>query len=192
MHRLPAQTPSLAASIFVFRVVSTWASRFSSISTAAWSSGFDIGWFVGDFALGLMFTPIFTDNIPEAMGIGIGREPLVRWHFSPGVRFQVPTLETVLPYVAARFDANLWQLAALGADCGWYYCRGEGRFRFAPGFTGKTGVGIRLKGSWFLDVGLKYSLTGKGQFFVRSQWWLEPFIGFLFRGDRDRLDGVGY
>ena len=160
-------------------------------SITGWG-GFDIGWFVADFALGLMFSPIFTDNIPEAMGIGIGREPLVRWHFSPGVRFQVPTLESVLPYVAARFDANLWQLAALGTNCGWYYCRGEGRFRFAPGFTGKTGVGIRLKGPWFLDVGLKYSLTGKGQFFVRSQWWLEPFIGFLFRGDRDRLDGVGY
>ena len=53
-------------------------------------------------------------------------------------------------------------------------------------------MGIRLTGPWFLDVGLKYSRAGKGQFFVRSQWWLEPFIGFLFRGDRDRLDGVGY
>jgi hypothetical protein len=162
-------------------------------SVEAWG-GFDIGWVVFDFGLGLMWNTIKTNNIPEveAMGGGLGNQPLIRWHFSPGIRLQVPTIDAVLPYVTGRFDANLWQLEALGTDCGWYYCRGEGRFQFAPGFTGKAGLGIRLKGPWFLDVGMKYSLSGKGQFFERTQWWLEPFIGFLFRGDSDRFDGAGY
>lgn len=161
------------------------------MSIEAWG-GFDIGWVVFDFGLGLMWNTIKTDNIPEVMGDGLGNQPLIRWHFSPGIRLQVPTIDAVLPYVTGRFDANLWQLEVLGTDCGWYYCRGEGRFQFAPGFTGKAGLGIRLKGPWFLDVGMKYSLSGKGQFFERTQWWLEPFIGFLFRGDSDRFDGVGY
>lgn len=156
--------------------------------------GFDIGWVVFDFALGLMWNTIKTNNIPEvqAMGGGLGNQPLIRWHFSPGIRLQVPTIDAVLPYLTGRFDANLWQLEALGVDCGWYYCNGQGSFQFAPGFTGKVGLGIRLKGPWFLDVGMKYSLSGKGDFFQRTQWWLEPFIGFLFRGDSDRFDGVGY
>ncbi len=160
-------------------------------SIEAWG-GFDIGWVVFDFGLGLMWNRIKTDNIPEVMGDGLGNQPLIRWHFSPGIRLQVPTIDAVLTYLTGRFDANLWQLEALGTDCGWYYCNGEGNFQFAPGFTGKAGLGIRLKGPWFLDVGMKYSLSGKGDFFQRTQWWLEPFIGFLFRGDSDRFDGVGY
>jgi len=156
--------------------------------------GLDIGWIVFDFGLGLMGNTIKTDNIPEieAAGGGIGDQPLIRWHFSPGIRLQVPTIDAVLPYVTGSFDANLWAFEALAVDCGWYYCRGEGRFRFAPGFTGKVGVGIRLKGPFYLDVGMKYAMSGKGEFFVRKQWWLEPFVGFLFRGGSDRFDGVGY
>ena len=161
------------------------------MSIEGWG-GFDIGWIVFDFGLGLMWSSIKTDNIPEVMGDGLGNQPLIRWHFSPGIRLQVPTIDAVLPYLTGRFDANLWQLEVLGTDCGWYYCNGEGNFQFAPGFTGKAGLGIRLKGPWFLDVGMKYSLSGKGNFFERTQWWLEPFIGFLFRGDSDRFDGVGY
>jgi hypothetical protein len=35
-------------------------------------------------------------------------------------------------------------------------------------------------------------MSGKGDFFNRSQWWVEPFIGFIYRGDKDRFGGVGY
>ena len=82
-----------------------------------------------------------------------------------------------------------WKFGAFASACGWYYCRDDARSKFAPGFTGKGGVAIRLKGSMFLDLGLQYSLSGRGRFFDRMQWWVEPFIGFIYRGDRDRLGG---
>lgn len=161
-------------------------------SVEVWG-GFDIGWVVFDFALGLMGNTIKTNSIPDIMDDGVGNQPLLRWHFSPGVRFQVPTIDAVLPYLTSSFDANLWLFEGPAAStCGWYYCQGEGRFQFAPGFTGKVGLGIRLKGPWFFDVGMKYAMSGKGNFFNATEWWLEPFIGFLFRGDSDRFDGVGY
>jgi hypothetical protein len=159
-------------------------------SVKGWG-GFDIGWAVFDLALGLQWTAIDTDEIPGVFDPS-GTEPLIRWHLSPGVRLQVPTLDAVLPYVTGAFDANLWSFAALATGCGWYYCRDDGRAKFAPGFTGKAGLGILLKGSMYLDVGFQYSLSGKGSFFERTQWWVEPFIGFIYRGDRDRLGGTGF
>ncbi|MEM8606841.1 MAG: hypothetical protein AAGF92_07035 [Myxococcota bacterium] len=158
------------------------------VHIAGWG-GFDIGWIVFDLSLGLMFNVISTDDIIESIGMDLGDQPLIRWHFSPGIRLQVPTIERVLPYVAAAFDANLWQFEALGTNCGWYYCRSDDRFRFAPGFTAKSGVGIRIKGPWYIDVGMKYSMSAPGNFFERTQWWVEPFIGVLFR-QPGRLDPI--
>jgi hypothetical protein len=44
----------------------------------------------------------------------------------------------------------------------------------------------------YLDVGFQYSLSGKGDFFDHTQWWVEPFVGFIYRGDSDRCGGTGY
>jgi len=159
-------------------------------SLTGWA-GFDIGWVVFDFGFGLQWTPLDTNKVPGAVG-PTGLEPLVRLSFSPGVRFQIPIFDAVLPYVTGSFDANLWSFAALGRGCGWYYCRRDGRGQFAPGFSGKAGVGIHLKGSMYLDVGIQYSMSGTGNFFERMQWWAEPFIGFIYRGDTDRFGGTGY
>ena len=133
------------------------------LSFTGWG-GFDIGWVVFDFGLGLQWTGIDTNRIPDAVQPS-GFEPLIRWSFSPGVRFQVPNVEAVLPYVTGAFDANLWSFAALGSGCGWYYCRDDSRAQFAPGFTGKAGLGIHLKNAMYLDVGFQYSMSGKGDFF---------------------------
>ena len=159
-------------------------------SLTGWG-GADIGWVVFEMGFGLHWTFIDTDEVPEFIRTD-GLQPLIRIHFSPGVRFQVPTLDAVLPYITGVFDANLWQFEAFGDECPWYYCRDEGRARFAPGFTGKVGLGIHLKGAVFLDVGMKYSLSGPGKFFDDTEWWLEPFIGFIYRGDTDRFGGTGF
>lgn len=159
-------------------------------SVMGWG-GFDLGWFVFDFGMGFQWTRIDTYNIPVIVDRP-GYEPLVRLFFAPEVRFQVPVADAVLPYVTGSFDANIWSFAALGSGCAWYYCRSDSRGKFAPGFTGKAGLGIRLKGAMFLDVGFQYSMSGKGQFFERTQWWMAPFVGFFYRGDRNRLGGMGY
>ena len=153
--------------------------------------GLDIGWFVVEMGFGLQWQIINTDAVEEFIRTN-GLQPLIRIHFSPGVRFQIPTIDAVLPYITGVFDANLWQFESFGNECPFYYCRDEGRARFAPGFTGKVGIGIHLKKAVFLDVGMKYSLSGPGNFFNRTEWWLEPFIGFIYRGDRDRFGGMGY
>jgi len=98
----------------------------------------------------------------------------------------------VLPYISGAFDANLWSFAFLGGTCAWYYCRDDSRAQFAPGFSGKAGLGIHLKNAMYLDVGFQYSMSGKGDFFNSTQWWVEPFVGFIYRGDSDRFGGVGY
>lgn len=159
-------------------------------SFTGWA-GFDIGWVVFDFAFGLQWTPINTNKIPGALNPS-GLQPLVRLSFSPGVRFQIPLFDAVLPYITGSFDANLWSFAAIGRGCGWYYCREDSRGQFAPGFSGKAGLGIHLKGSIFLDVGFQYSMSGTRDFFERRPWWAEPFIGFIYRGDTDRFGGTGY
>jgi len=153
--------------------------------------GFDLGWVVFDFGMGFQWTRIDTNKIPVVFE-RLGHEPLVRLFFSPEVRFQVPTIDAVLPYVTAAFDANIWSFAALGTGCAWYYCRNDNRGQFAPGFTGKAGLGIHLKNAMYLDVGFQYSMSGQGNFFERTQWWMEPYIGFLYRGDRNRFGGMGY
>ena len=159
-------------------------------SLTGWG-GADIGWVVFELGFGLQWQIIDTNAVPGVL-FPKGRQPLIRIHFSPGIRIQIPTLDAVLPYITGVFDANMWQFEAFGDACPFYYCREEGRARFAPGFTGKVGLGIHLKGAVFLDVGMKYSLSGPGKFFNETEWWLEPFIGFLYRGDRDRFGGMGY
>ena len=159
-------------------------------SITGWG-GVDLGWVVFDFGLGLQWTPIQTNHLPMVVQPS-GTEPLVRWFFSPGVRFQVPTIDAVLPYVTGAFDANLWSFQAAASGCAWYYCRGDSRAQFTPGFTGKAGLGIHLKKAMYLDVGFKYAMSGKGDFFNSTQWWVEPFVGFIYRGDSDRFGGVGY
>ncbi|HSN83879.1 MAG TPA: hypothetical protein VLS88_14955 [Polyangiales bacterium] len=153
--------------------------------------GFDLGWFVFGFGLGFQWNRIDTSDIPNVFE-RLGNEPLVRLFFSPEVRFQIPTIEAVLPYVTGAFDANIWSFEALGTGCRTFYCRDDGRGQFAPGFTGKAGLGIHLKRAMYLDVGFQYSMSGKGGFFDRTRWWMEPFIGFIYRGDRDRLGGTGF
>lgn len=153
--------------------------------------GFDIGWVVVDFAIGFQWTPLRTNNIPGVLEPQ-GRQPLVRLHFSPGVRIQIPTIDAVLPYISGAFDAAFWKFEALAAGCGWYYCRDDADAKFAPGFTGKAGLGIHLRGSIYLDVGFQYSFSGTGNFFERRQWWMSPFVGFIYRGDTDRFGGTGY
>ncbi len=159
-------------------------------SLTGWG-GFDIGWVVFELGFGLQWTMIDTDAVPTLVRT-IGLQPLIRMHFSPGVRFQVPTIDAVLPYITGVFDANIWQFEAFGDECATFYCREESRGRFAPGFTGKVGLGIHLKNAIYLDVGMKYSLSGPGQFFNDTEWWVEPFVGFIYRGDRDRFGGMGY
>lgn len=160
-------------------------------SLSGWG-GFDIGWVVFELGIGLHWTLINTDNVPE-LRRPLGIQPLIRLHASPGVRFQVPLWDDiVLPYISGVFDANWWQFEALGADCLTYYCRDDSRAQWAPGFSGKVGTAIHLKKSIYLDVGFEYSLSGPGNFFDRTEWWVQPYIGFIYRGDTDRLGGTGY
>jgi hypothetical protein len=140
----------------------------------------DFGFFVigGDF--GLQWNPIDLNNLPGFSG----RRPLTRIYLSaPEVRFQVPDLKVVLPYISFAFDMNFWNFAETGVACGYWYCSNVSVYRFTPGFTGKGGVAFEVKESGvYIDVGFKYSFTGKGNFFEQTGWWLEPYIGVLVRG----------
>lgn len=139
----------------------------------------DFGFFVigGDF--GLQWNPIDLNNLTGFSG----RRPLSRIYLSlPEVRFQVPDLKVALPYISFAFDMNFWNFAETGIACGYWYCSQVSVYRFTPGFTGKAGVGFEVKDSGvYIDVGFKYSFTGKGNFFEQTGWWLEPYVGVLVR-----------
>jgi len=151
--------------------------------------GADFGWFVigGDFGLqwipvdfGSGFTPPGTSTVLS------GRRPLTRIYLSaPEIRFQVPDLKVVLPYITGSFDMNFWNFAETTVGCGYWYCSQYSVYRFTPGFTGKAGVAFNVNESGvYIDVGFQYSFTGKGNFFQSSQWWLAPYVGVLVRRGR--------
>jgi hypothetical protein len=143
--------------------------------------GADFGWFVIGGDAGFQWTPI-DFNRGGVPGL-TGRAPLTRIYLSlPEVRFQIPDLKLVLPYVSGSFDMNFWNFQEEALGCGYWYCSTYRVYRFTPGFTGKAGVAFNIKESGVhIDVGFQYSFTGKGNFFEESGWWLSPYVGVLVR-----------
>lgn len=147
--------------------------------------GADFGFFIIGGETGLQWTPIdFGSGTRLQDGTVLsGRNPLNRFYFSlPEVRFQVPGLKVVLPYVSGSFDINFWNFRETAVACGWWYCSLVSVYRFTPGFTGRAGLGFNIKESGvYIDAGFQYSFTGKGDFFAQSGWWLAPYAGVLVR-----------
>lgn len=141
--------------------------------------GYDIGYAMFGLDLGAMWTPIDLNQVPGA--INGGRSPVTRLYFSPEVRVQVPNKSPILPYLAATFDVNWWRFKETGVQCNFWYCAQVKVFRFTPGFTGKLGIAFRAGSGVYIDVGIKYSLSGAGDFFLEKQQWLTPYVGFLMR-----------
>jgi opacity protein-like surface antigen len=146
----------------------------------SWFGGADFGSFIVGGAAGIGWNPIDLNNsgIPEASG----RSPVTRLFLSiPEVRFQVPGLKVVLPYISGAFDINWWNFRETQLVCGAWYCTQSSVYRFSPGFTGRGGLAFEAKGGIYVDVGLRYSFTGKGDFFQQSRWYLTPYVGVLLR-----------
>lgn len=143
--------------------------------------GADFGWFIIGGDAGLQWNPIDLNNA-NITGIS-GRGPLTRIYLSvPDLRFQVPDLPVVLPYLGFSFDMNFWNFAETAVGCGYWYCSAYRVYRFTPGFTGKAGLGFNINESGIhIDVGFQYSFSGKGNFFEDSGWWLAPYVGVLVR-----------
>lgn len=146
----------------------------------------DFGFFMVGGDVGLQWNPIdfgsgFTP--PGSSDVLSGRGPLTRIYLSaPEVRFQVPDLPVVLPYISGAFDMNFWNFRETAVGCGYWYCSRYSVYRFTPGFTGKAGLGFEIKESGVhIDVAFQFSFTGKGNFFDDSGWWLAPVIGVLIR-----------
>lgn len=148
----------------------------------SWVGGVDIGYMVFGFGVGVMWTPINLRNFTDDNGESSGQSPLTRLYFFPEVRVQVPNKSLVLPYVSGAFDATWWHLHETGLTCDdFFFCSNSSTFRFAPGFTGKVGLAFEIMRGVKVDVGMKYSLTGPGNFFTTQRWWLTPYVGVLVR-----------
>ena len=146
--------------------------------------GADFGFFVLGGAVGVGWNPVDLNGFvpPGSVSPIGGRSPLTRIFLSvPEVRFQVPDLKVVLPYISGSFDMNFWNFRETQTGCSYYYCSNFSVYRFTPGFTGRGGAAFEVKGGIYIDVGLRYSFTGKGNFFMQSHWWLTPYVGVLVR-----------
>ena len=144
--------------------------------------GLDIGYTVFGLSLGAMWTPINFYNIPGVpSGSGYSRSPMTRLYFSPEFRVQVPNNSPILPYIGITFDANWWRVKETEIVCGVYYCTRRAIFRFTPGMTVKLGLAFQMLCGSYIDLGIKYSLSGSGNFFFRREQWVTPYLGFLFR-----------
>lgn len=145
--------------------------------------GADFGFFIIGGAAGLQWNPIDLNGVVVG-GVALsGRSPLTRIYLSvPEVRFQVPDLKVVLPYISGSFDMNFWNFAETTVGCGYWYCSRYSVYRFTPGFTGRAGAAFNINESGVhIDVGFQYSFTGKGNFFDQTGWWLQPYVGVLVR-----------
>lgn len=147
----------------------------------SWVGGLDIGYVVFGLGVGVMWTPINLRNFVDDNGTSGSQSPLTRLYFFPEVRFQVPNDSLVLPYLTGAFDANWWNFRESGLVCGFWWCGRSSIYRFTPGFTGKVGLAFEIKRGVKIDVGMKYSLSGKGAFFEQTEWWLTPYVGVLVR-----------
>ncbi|MBW1831207.1 MAG: hypothetical protein JRJ10_05830, partial [Deltaproteobacteria bacterium] len=145
--------------------------------------GYDIGYAVFGLALGAMWTPMNLYNIPGAT-VAYDRSPMTRLYLAPEFRVQVPNNTPILPYLGVTFDANWWRVKETEIVCGgiyYYYCARVAVFRFTPGMTVKLGMAFRVSTGSYIDVGVKYSLSGTGSFFFRREQWITPYLGILFR-----------
>ncbi len=147
----------------------------------SWVGGFDIGYVVFGLGVGVMFTPIDLKNFEDENGNSGNQSPLTRLYFFPEIRFQIPNDSLVLPYLTGAFDVNWWNFKETGLRCGFWVCSTSSVYRFTPGFTGKVGLAFEIKRGVKFDLGMKYSLTGKGDFFQQTRWWLTPYVGVLVR-----------
>jgi hypothetical protein len=144
--------------------------------------GWDIGYAVFGLSAGAMWTPINFYNIPGVPpGSGYQRSPMTRLYFAPEVRVQVPNNSPIMPYLGVTFDANWWRVKETDIVCGVYYCTRRAIFRFTPGMTAKVGVAFKVSSGSYVDLGVKYSLSGSGNFFYRREQWITPYVGMLFR-----------
>jgi hypothetical protein len=144
--------------------------------------GYDIGYAMFGIDLGAMWAPIDLNGAPGVPpGVDTGRGPLTRLYFSPEVRVQVPNPTLLVPYLAVAADFNWWHFRETGYICNYWYCTQANIFRFTPGFTAKLGLGFLIKQGAHIDVGVKYSLSGAGDFFIRREHWVTPYLGFFFR-----------
>ncbi len=144
--------------------------------------GYDIGYVMFGLDLGAMWTPLDLNKIPNLpIGVNPGRSPVTRLYVAPEVRVQVPNKSPVLPYVGMTFDVNWWRFRETAIGCNFWYCTQVAVFRFTPGFTAKAGVAFRVKQGVHIDLGMKYSLSGPGDFFVRREQWVTPYLGVLVR-----------
>jgi hypothetical protein len=139
---------------------------------------YDMGYVAFGLGGGVMWTPI---DFERADISGIGRRPLTRLYLAPELRVQIPNTTPIMPYVGITFDANWWRIAQTDVVCGQFYCRRVAVFLFSPGFTAKLGLAFRVLQGTYIDVGVRYSYTGAGQFFNQSEQWIAPYIGMLFR-----------
>ena len=140
---------------------------------------FDMGYVAFGLGGGVSWNPIIFNNIPGVSDTG--RQPLTRLYLSPEFRVQVPNRTPLLPYIGITFDANWWRVAATDVVCGAFYCTRVAVFRFSPGMSVKFGLALRVGQGAYLDIGVKYSLSGPGSFFPSRQQWISPYFGFLFR-----------
>jgi hypothetical protein len=115
---------------------------------------------------------------------GEGRDPLKNPYFGFGVKGQFPNRTRLLPYASVSFDFNFWNFRETEVSCGGYYywwCDDYNVYRFTPGFTGTLGGAIYVARGFYVDLGLAVAMSFKGDFFDKSQWWLEPQVGVLHR-----------
>ena len=144
--------------------------------------GVDIGYAAFGLSAGAMWTPLNIYNIPGVPpNSGYERTPMTRLYFAPEVRVQVPNKSPIMPYIGVTFDANWWRVKETEIVCGVYYCTRRAIFRFTPGMTAKLGVAFQVSNGSYIDLGVKYSLSGSGNFFYQREQWLTPYVGMLFR-----------
>ncbi|MGB5812128.1 MAG: hypothetical protein WBG86_16450 [Polyangiales bacterium] len=146
----------------------------------------DFDYFMLGGAAGIGWNPVKLDGVTvdiDGQPVTLsGRSPLTRLFLSiPEFRVQVPNLKVFLPYAGISFDMNFWNFRQTEVGCGAYYCSEFSVYRFTPGFTARGGLGIHTKGGIYIDAGLRYSYSGKGNFFEQKRQWLTPYVGVMIR-----------
>lgn len=129
----------------------------------------------GGFQGGYQWIP--GDDRNEQTGATLGRA-----FFGPFMHLQFPTRSVLTPYGQLGVDFNYWNRSERERYCDPFQCFTTRVYRFTPGLHGRLGgmIAFGRKERVDVDLGLEANLSFRGSYFSSNEWFLMPYLGFLF------------
>jgi hypothetical protein len=134
-----------------------------------------------EFTFGWQINWLSTDRLPSSLQHN--DVTLDAFFFSAGLRVYMLPEATVSPFISGAFDFSLWHFTGdNNTYCNYYYyCNTVANYDPTVGFSGRVGVAFIPNPRWQLEVGARVAMAFPIGPFDRTQGWVMPYLGFVWR-----------